>query len=192
MPAEESNHRDKSNGNPSVSSGIEIQIFCLMKPSIGVGKENTKQRNDNNVSSHCAWLAVPSGAGAGSLAYGHHLGTRLSCMQPETLKEEWAWGPKIYLMLKQSKGTETELATGTDSSKQGDKPHTSCVGSLFLAKAGFQPQGPFFFSAKHGLKYCMQETAFLGGFFNRKLFYCIKIGSCHVPAIQTLFYLLLK
>lgn len=75
VPIEESNHINKSNDSLCVSSGIEIQIFCLMKPSIGVSKEHIRQRNDNNVSFHCARLAVPSGPSMVWLTCTHHLGT---------------------------------------------------------------------------------------------------------------------
>lgn len=75
---------------------------------------------------------------------------------------------------------------------QGDKPHTSCVGSLSLVRQGSIPKAHFFFSVKQGLKYCMQEIAFLGACVTRKFSLCIKIESCHVPATQTRMHLLLK
>lgn len=49
----------------------------------------------------------------------------------------------MMLTLKQKKGTYIKLETMTDISTQGNKPSTSYVGSLSLAKKMDQAQVPF-------------------------------------------------
>lgn len=74
------------------------------------------------------------------------------------------------MMLKQKRGTQIELATGQTAPYKVIS-HLLVVWALYLLlRQGSIPKVYFFFSVKQGLKYYMQEVAFLGGCVTRKFF----------------------
>lgn len=88
------------------------------------------------------WSLVANSRSSPLQPFGLHKPPSLAAEGPG-LQRQWYVRGSLIDMLKQNKGTGTLLApeTGKDIPKQGDKPGTACMNSLFLGKEVFQAPG---------------------------------------------------
>lgn len=130
-----------------------LQTSCPLHLGIGVAKESTawstldgimlyshrdKAKSASVLYSDPLWLMPPRSL----QPFGLCVPLSFAAEGPWPERYRYAWGSLTY-PLKQNKGTGTLLGpeTGKDIPKQGSKPGTACMNSLFPGKEVFQAPG---------------------------------------------------